>query len=124
MSLNIDYENGIIGTKPDRARDLPLFAPVVDPERPTPIRATTSLAAHRTAGGKAQTKKAAILTMIRVAGISGATRKELAESCSYLRDTVNARCRELLDANLVHETGAERHGEHLIFAGPTPMTKP
>ena len=109
----------VIGTKPDRIRDLPLFAVQPPPCPPKPIRATTSLAAHRTLT-KWLTKRQAVLLAIQAAGRVGTTRKILSEQLFMPISTVNPRCRELLDATLVHETGAERHGEHLIFAGPLP----
>ena len=115
MSMTWTEENDGIGAKvPSKPPTIGLWA----------THAPTSIKAFEAVQPRIGSQKHYLLMAIRASGSQGETRRELAGTCSYLRDSVNGRCRELLDANLVHETGAERHGEHVIFAGPKPMTKP
>lgn len=81
-----------------------LFAPA---PVPVPTEAATPRAkARREAEAKAPSKKARIRAAIMGASRPGITRLELARVTGFLRDTINARVREILD----EQNGIVEHG--------------
>lgn len=91
-------------------------APVRKPA-PRPIQRSTSQAAHAEAKRTAPTKKASIRAAIGGARYYGITRLELVGVTGFLRDTINARVRELLDDGQsgIIERG-ERSGEGVLYS--------
>jgi len=87
-----------------------LFAPAPPPHNGTP----TSIEAARKIAPKAASLRAVVYGAICMAGASGATRSEIAACTGIKKDTVNARCSELLTRGLVKQVG-RRDGEGLLY---------
>jgi DNA-directed RNA polymerase specialized sigma24 family protein len=87
-----------------------LFAPAPPPHNGT----ETSREAARKIAPKAGALRAVVCDAICLAGPAGATRSEIANATGIKKDTVNARCSELLTRGLVKQVG-KRDGEGLLF---------
>lgn len=97
-------------------------APAMSKKTTTPVAvATPSRAAKEQGEPKWMTMRARIRDAIKAAGVTGITRKELADQLLFLRDTVNGRVREILDDaekfdpdNPEYRVSGTRGGEGII----------
>lgn len=71
-------------------------------------RTETSRAAARAIEPQAGTKRAKVLAYVRIKGLCGATREEIAAGCRMPIQTVCGRVKELLDAGLLRESDTKR----------------
>jgi len=105
MSKAFDVEQDIIGSRPpQRPLDEGLFS----------VQAITSRDAFERTQPKVRGQKATLYALILASGQKGMTRKELSEAAHFLRDSVNGRCRELVQAELIVERGV-RAGEKVLY---------
>ncbi|MFO0327750.1 MAG: MarR family transcriptional regulator [Gemmatimonadota bacterium] len=87
-----------------------LFAPAPPPHNGT----ETSKAAAKKVAPHVSAMRAQVYDAICVAGPAGVTRSDIASATGIKKDTVNARCSELLTRGLVKQVG-KRDGEGLLF---------
>ena len=103
--LDFDDSFSIIGSRPrERPLDVGLFAQ----------HSQTSTQAFARVQPKIRGQKATLYALILASGSHGITRKELSEATHFLRDSVNGRCRELVQAELIVERGV-RSGEKVLY---------
>jgi hypothetical protein len=87
-----------------------LFAPAPPPHNGT----ETSKAAAKKVAPHVSAMRAQVYDAICVAGPAGVTRSDIASATGIKKDTVNARCSELLTRGLVKQVG-KRDGEGLLY---------
>jgi hypothetical protein len=77
---------------------------------PPAVRSRTSIAAAEAMREIAPTKRGEVYAWLAKRGAAGATREEIAEGLGMRLSSVCGRCRELVEMDLIYDTGTTRPG--------------